>query len=147
VSNAGDFLNYGIEGLWSSRINYRAAKLPVVSIQTAIEHFAKHRLVTYSGIRSLLKNPNQEREFLDYYKRAKIQTIGFWACSEKLAAVGQLTEIERDALERLANLRNQLVHFHEEVNVADIRVVAFESIQIFPEAKKSITPDNTKLLG
>ncbi len=132
-SNAIDFLNGGLSLLSSSNVTLRDAKIAVISIQTAVELFAKYRIVRESGFQSIIRkggipkggNLSKAAAFRHF------STIGFDQCFKLISDLEGLSDWQRDLVHEHQKLRNTLVHFAGELEVEDAqRAVAGLLVQV-----------------
>jgi hypothetical protein len=118
--NAADFLNGGIQLLFSDAVGSRAAKMAVVSIQTSMELLAKFRLVEAKGMSTIVDG--QMPTDLDRIRSGEFRSIGYRQAIRALSEIEALSDLDRELFDEAAGLRNKLVHFAGEVDVAQVRV-------------------------
>jgi hypothetical protein len=99
------------------------AKIAVVSIQTAVELFAKYRIVQELGFAQIIRKGNVPRggNLLVSAKQGHFSTLGYDACLEKVAELEWLGDWQRELIGELQRMRNTLVHFAGELDVEDTR--------------------------
>lgn len=122
-SNAIDFLNGGISLLFDSEATARHAKVAVISIQTAVELFAKYRIVRELGFEAIVRKgaPPKGGHLLTAAALGHFSTLGFDGCLEKIGDLEWLDEWQRELVSELQKSRNTLVHFAGDLEVDDTR--------------------------
>ena len=131
--NAIDFLNGGISLLFGSATTARDAKVAVISIQTAVELFAKYRIVRELGFEAIVRKgaPPNGGDLLKAAALGHFSTLGFDRCLEKIGDLEWLGEWQRDLVSELQRSRNTLVHFAGDLEVeATRRTVAALLVQV-----------------
>jgi len=114
LENAIDFLNGGIEMLFTENLSSQAAKVAVVSIQTSIELLAKYRMIQEAGFQSIIRG-RLPSDIERAVKENNFSTLGFGEILDLLDAIEGLKDDEKELINELVNLRNDLVHFSSEV--------------------------------
>lgn len=122
LRNANDFLNGGLELLFSSDLSSRTAKVAVVSIQTSIELLAKYRMVRASGLQAIVQGTLPARNLEQAVTEGNFSTLGFGAVLDLVDSVEGLREDERSLIQELVNLRNDLVHFASEIDEYEVKL-------------------------
>jgi len=77
LKNARDFLNGGIQLLFSKRARSGDGKLAVVAIQTALELLAKYRLVETKGLPALVKGKLPPGDLSELGRAGQFRTLGY----------------------------------------------------------------------
>lgn len=124
LANAIDFLNAGLGILFARGATPRDAKVGVVSIQTAIELMAKYRLVKERGLSAIVRGTPPTGDLIAAAVSGSLKTIGYGECLRAIRENEGFTETEEELVGRLQQLRNSLVHFTAEVDVAAVRMDA-----------------------
>lgn len=119
--NAIDFLNAGLALLFGKSASERDAKLAIVSLQTAVELFAKQRLVVDYGLVSILRGARPGGDLLAAAKSGAMRTIGFGEALKVIESDEGFADGDREVITNAQQLRNALVHFAAEVEVSEIR--------------------------
>jgi hypothetical protein len=105
--NAQAFLNEGLNLLFASDTSKDTWKISVVAIQTAVELFAKFRLVSECGLEAFVLGNTTYSDFQD----GSFRSLGFGKVIEKLENVEIFNEDDLDIIREVQALRNKLVHF------------------------------------
>ena len=122
LANAIDFLNAGFGILFASGATPRDAKVGIVSIQTAIELMAKYRLVRERGLSAIVRGTPPEGDLIAAAVSGSLKTIGYGECLKAIQENEDFTEMERELVARVQQLRNSLVHFTAKVDVGAVRM-------------------------
>ncbi|WP_133670226.1 hypothetical protein [Burkholderia pseudomallei] len=120
--NAVDFLNEGLELLFSDELSSATAKVAVIAIQTAIELLAKYRLVRDAGLQSIIRGDLPGIDLERTVKDGNFSTRGFGEILDLVEEIEYLRDDERDLINQLVNLRNDLVHFSSEVVPQEVTI-------------------------
>lgn len=123
LANAIDFLNGGIVLLFSKGATGRDAKLAVISIQTAVELFAKYRIVRELGFAEIIRKGAvpQGGDLLKSAALGHFSTLGYDECLERIEEIEWIGEWQRELIIGLQKSRNTLVHFAGDLDVEDAR--------------------------
>ncbi|MBD9612230.1 hypothetical protein IB245_12030 [Pseudomonas sp. PDM02] len=105
--NAQAFLNEGLNLLFASNTSKNTWKIAVVAIQTAVELFAKFRLVSECGLEAFVLGNTTYSDF----QSGSFRSLGFGKVIEKLEDVEIFDEDDLDIIREVQELRNKLVHF------------------------------------
>jgi hypothetical protein len=111
LANASDFLNGAIELLFAKTADQRAAKIAVVSIQTAMELLAKYRLVRSKGAGSIMEGKRPASITKAYLRKGQFHTLNYNQTLTALEDIEFLNQMDRELMKEVAQLRNKLVHF------------------------------------
>ena len=122
LSNAIDFLNAGLNVLFSPSPSAREAKTSVVAIQTAIELMAKYRLVKEKGLGAIVQGALPTGDLLAAARSGSLRTIGYGECLKAIREDEAFTPMEEELVGRVQQLRNSLVHFAAEIDVQEVRM-------------------------
>lgn len=122
LANAIDFLNAGLSILFASGATPREAKVGIVSIQTAVELMAKYRLVKERGLAGIVRGNPPEGDLVAAASTGALKTIGYGECLRAIQKDERFTEMERDLVAHVQQLRNSLVHFTAKVDVEAVRM-------------------------
>ena len=121
LMNALDFLNAGLERLFSDEATRRDVKVAVVSIQTAIELLLKYRLANEGGLAAIVRGPPPKGDVITAAGSGGLRTIGYRQSLKKVSESEYINETEHELFGHAQNLRNALVHFTADVDVDEIR--------------------------
>ncbi len=121
LANAIDFLNGGIVLLFSKGGTGRDAKLAVISIQTAVELFAKYRIVRELGFAEIIRKGAvpQGGDLLKSAALGHFSTLGYDGCLERIGEFEWIGEWQRELIGKLQKSRNTLVHFAGDLDVEE----------------------------
>lgn len=122
LGNAIDFLNAGLDILFSSTASAREAKAGVVAIQTAIELMAKYRLVKEKGLAAIVRGAPPSGNLLAAARNGSLKTIGYGECLKAIREDESFTQAEEELVGSVQQLRNSLVHFAAEIDVQDVQM-------------------------
>ena len=116
--NALDFLNGGIELIFRTGASDRDAKMAVISIQTAVELFAKYRIVREDGFEAIIRKGSVPRgDLVKAAAEGHFSTLGFDRCLEEISKFESVGEWERHLFANLQKQRNTLIHFAGKLDV------------------------------
>jgi hypothetical protein len=149
LANARDFLSGGIDLLFRKGATSRDAKLAVISIQTAVELFAKYRIVRDLGFSDIVRKGVIPRggDLLVAAGLGHFTTIGYDACLEKVADLEWIGEWQRNLIGELQKMRNTLVHFAGTLEAKDARnTVAALLVQVLALFAAGQARDNPEML-
>jgi hypothetical protein len=120
--NACDFLNAGLSLLFNKAADSSDIKLSIVAIQTSIELLAKFRMTRDQGIESIIvghKLPSAP--ILKSEIDGRFRTISYSECLKSIRLREELTSTDNRLIKELQDLRNALVHFAADIDIAKIR--------------------------
>lgn len=120
--NAADFLSGGVELMLSNAADSRTAKIAIVSIQTSMELLAKFRLVEALGFAKLVDGPPPAD--LARVRSGAFRSITYRRTLEALEDVEALSPLDKELFDEAASLRNKLVNFAGDLDLAEVRVTS-----------------------
>jgi hypothetical protein len=82
--NAESFLNAGVSTLFGDGVDTARAKVAVVAFQTAVELFAKYRLVKDHGLASIVVGKMPGGNIEAAALAGSFRTLGYGKCIEKI---------------------------------------------------------------
>jgi len=109
--------------LFGSTASTRDAKLAVISIQTAVELFAKYRIVSELGFEAIIRKGTLSKggDMLKAAALGHFSTLGLDGCLEKMSDFEWLSDWQRELVKELQKSRNTLVHFAGDLEVEGTR--------------------------
>lgn len=122
-ANAHDFLNGGISLLFDAATTPTEAKIAVVSIQAAIELYAKYRIVRELGLNDIIRKGAVPRggSLLAAAERGQFSTVGYGECLKTISQLEWINDWQTHLIEELQRQRNTLTHFAGELDIDQAR--------------------------
>lgn len=121
LSNALDFLNVGLNILFSPNATSPETKVATISIQSAIELLAKYKLMRELGVSSIVQGRVPDGPIELALREGRLRTIGYGACLQKIEEQEGFSKTEKYLARKLQELRNSLIHLTADVDVEDVR--------------------------
>lgn len=145
--NAINFLNGGVELLYSSAATAQNAKLSIVLVQTAVELFVKHRVVSEHGFKSIVRKGNvpSSGSLLAAAKAGSFSTLNYGECLDLANGIEGTGAWGRQLMDDLRKTRNTLVHFAGDLEVEDARrsvsAVLVQALALFATGRARDEPE------
>lgn len=122
LTNAIDFLNEGLDIIFTVGGTTRQSKSGIVLVQTAIELLAKYRLVKEHGLIAIIRGAVPSGDLRVAALNGSLRTIGYGECLKAIRKDEAFSEIEEELVSRVQQLRNSLVHFSAEIDINQVRM-------------------------